>query len=98
VYRARSDFGNLVRVLEIQARHALDVRRKIDLLHEVATACEDGLDDPARAYGALGRALAEDPLDPETTRRLNAWPRRSAVVTTWWSVIEPPPRSCSQMS
>jgi len=70
VYRARSDFGNLVRVLEIQARHALDMRRKIDLLHEIATACEDGLDDPARAYQALGRALAEDPLDPETTRRL----------------------------
>ena len=70
VYRARSDFANLVRALEIQARHALDVRRKIDLLHEIATACEDGLDDPARAYEALGRALAEDPLDPETTRRL----------------------------
>jgi len=64
------DFAKLVRVLEIQARHALDVRRKIDLLHEIATACEDGLDDPARAYEALGRALAEDPLDPETTRRL----------------------------
>ena len=70
VYRTRSDFGNLVRVLEIQARHTLDMRRKIDLLHEIATACEDGLDDPARAYEALGRALAEDPLDPETTRRL----------------------------
>ncbi len=70
VYRTRSDFKNLVRVLEIQARHTPDVRRKIDLLHEIATACEDGLDDPADAYLALGRALSEDPLDPETTRRL----------------------------
>ena len=69
VYRGRSDFANLVRVLEIEARHTPDVRRKIELLHEVATACEDGLDDPAGAYDALGRALAEDPLDHETQTR-----------------------------
>ena len=69
VYRGRSDFANLVRVLEIEARHTPDVRRKIELLHEVATAREDGLDDPAAAYEALGRALAEDPLDHETQTR-----------------------------
>ena len=70
VYRGRSDFANLVRVLEIQARHTPDVRRKIELLHEVASAREDGLDDPAGAYEALGRALAEDPLDRETQTRV----------------------------
>jgi golgin subfamily B member 1 len=69
VYRGRSDFANLVRVLEIEARHTPDVRRKIELLHEVATAREDGLDDPAGAYEALGRALADDPLDHETQTR-----------------------------
>lgn len=69
VYRGRSDFANLVRVLEIQSRHTPDMRRKIDLLHEIATAREDGLDDPAGAYEALGRALADDPLDQETQTR-----------------------------
>lgn len=69
VYRGRSDFANLVRVLEIQSRHTPDMRRKIDLLQEIATAREDGLDDPAGAYEALGRALAEDPLDQETQTR-----------------------------
>jgi tetratricopeptide (TPR) repeat protein len=70
VYRGRSDFANLVRVLEIEARHTPDARRKIELLHEVATAREDGLDDPAGAYEALGRALVEDPLDRETQTRI----------------------------
>ncbi len=69
VYRGRSDFANLVRVLEIQSRHTPDVRRKIELLHEIATAREDGLDDPAGAYEAIGRALAEDPLDHDTQSR-----------------------------
>jgi tetratricopeptide (TPR) repeat protein len=69
VYRGRSDFANLVRVLEIQARHTPDVRRKIELLHEIATAREDGMDDPVGAYEALADALAEDPLDAETQER-----------------------------
>jgi tetratricopeptide (TPR) repeat protein len=70
VYRGRGDFANLVRTLEIQSRHTPDVRRRIELLHEIATAREDGMDDPAGAYEALGRALAEDPLDRETQTRL----------------------------
>ena len=70
VYRNRSDFANLVRVLEIQARHTPDVGRKILLLHEIGTAQEDGLDDPAGAYEVLGRALAENPLDLETQGRV----------------------------
>ncbi len=69
VYRGRSDFANLVRVLEIQSRHTPDVRQKILLLHEIATAREDGMDDPAGAYEAIGRALAEDPLDHDTQTR-----------------------------
>jgi tetratricopeptide (TPR) repeat protein len=69
VYRGRSDFANLVRVLEIQSRHTPDVRRKIQLLHEIATAREDGMDDPAGAYEAIGRALADDPLDHDTQTR-----------------------------
>ncbi len=69
VYRGRSDFPSLVRVLEIQARHTPDIRRRIELLQEIASAREDGMDDAAGAYEALGRALAEDPLDHETQSR-----------------------------
>src|SRR6185436_13835031 len=47
------------------ARHAVDPETKITLLRLVADGYEVGLDDPARAYEALGRALKEDPLNAE---------------------------------
>jgi tetratricopeptide (TPR) repeat protein len=80
VYRGRSDFANLVRVLEIQSRHTPDVRRKIDLLHEIATAREDGMDDPVGAYEAVGRALAEDPMDLETRARAERLAKAMASI------------------
>ena len=70
IYRQRNDFPNLVRVLEIEARHAQETERRIALLQEIAAAHEDGSDDPAGAYEALARALAESPVDPETQQRL----------------------------
>lgn len=70
VYRARNDFANLIRVQEIEVRHASDPRRKISLLQEIATAYEDGADSPERAYEALARALSQDPLELETQRRI----------------------------
>ena len=39
--------------------------QKIALLRQIADGYEVGLDDPAHAYEALGRALAEDPQNPE---------------------------------
>jgi tetratricopeptide (TPR) repeat protein len=70
VYRARGDFQSLVGVHEIQVRHVLDPHKKIALLHEISSSYEDGMDDPEKAYDALGRALAENPLDDETQRRI----------------------------
>jgi golgin subfamily B member 1 len=70
VYRSRSDFPNLIRTLEIQARHAQEIPRRIALLHEIASAYEDGCDDPVQAYEALAAALAENPVDPETQQRI----------------------------
>ncbi len=70
VYRARNDFPNLIRVLEIAARHTQEGARRVALLHEIATAWEDGCDDPAQAYDALTRALAENPVDAETQHRI----------------------------
>ena len=70
VYRARSDFGRLVQVLEIQVKHATDPRVKIERLSEIATCHEEGLDDPASAYSALSRALADDPMEPDAQHRI----------------------------
>ncbi len=70
VYKARNDWPNLVRVFEVEARHALDPARKIALLHQVAECYETGSDDPERAYDALGRALQEDAQNEETQGRI----------------------------
>ncbi len=70
VYRVRADFPNLVRVLEIEVRHAAEPRRKIALLQEIATALEDGCDNPSAAYDALSRALTENPLEEESSKRI----------------------------
>ncbi len=65
VYKIRGDWPRLIGVFEIEARHAVDPEAKINLLRLIADGYEVGLDDPARAYDALGRALKEDPLNPE---------------------------------
>jgi tetratricopeptide (TPR) repeat protein len=65
VYKIRGDWPRLIAVYEIQARHALDPEQKIALLRQIADGYEVGLDDPAHAYEALGRALAEDPQNPD---------------------------------
>jgi tetratricopeptide (TPR) repeat protein len=65
VYKARGDWPRLIAVYEIEARHAVDPEQKIALLRMIADGYEVGLDDPDRAYEALGRALREDPQHPE---------------------------------
>ena len=62
VYRTRGDYPNLVAVQEVIARHSPTSEQKIAMLAQIAEAYELGLDDPERAYDALGRALREDPL------------------------------------
>jgi tetratricopeptide (TPR) repeat protein len=85
VYKARSDFANLVRVVEIQIKYTDDARRKLERLHEIATCFEEGLDDPANAYEALARALAEDPLETETQSRIE---RLARVLGQFPDLIE----------
>ncbi len=65
VFRGRGDYANLVAVQEVIARHAPTPEQKIAMLAQISEAYELGLDDPERAYDALGRALAEDPLQPD---------------------------------
>jgi len=65
VYRVRGDYQHLAAIQEVMARHAGNPDQKIAMLTQIAETYELGLDDPARAYDALGRALREDPLHPE---------------------------------
>ncbi|HVZ74315.1 MAG TPA: tetratricopeptide repeat protein [Polyangia bacterium] len=65
VYKIRGDWPRLIGVYEIEARHAVDPEQKINLLRLVADGYEVGMDDPVRAYEALGRALREDPMHAE---------------------------------
>jgi tetratricopeptide (TPR) repeat protein len=65
VYKIRGDWPRLIGVFEIEAKHAVDPEAKITLLRLIADGHEVGLDDPVRAYEALGRALKEDPLNAD---------------------------------
>jgi golgin subfamily B member 1 len=65
VYKVRGDWPRLIGVYEIEARHAVDPEAKLFLLRLIADGYEVGLDDPARAYEALGRGLKEDPLNAD---------------------------------
>ena len=50
------------------------------LLLEIATAREDGLEDPRGAYEAICLALAEDPLDSETQKRAERLAKANSCV------------------
>src|SRR4029077_17941971 len=65
IYKINGEPPRLIGVYEVQARHAVDPEQKIALYKRIAEGYEVGLDDPARAYEALARALAEDPQNPE---------------------------------
>jgi tetratricopeptide (TPR) repeat protein len=92
VYQNRSDFASLIIIHEVMVRHALDPRKKIALLQEIAASYEDGLDDPQQAYQALARALAENPLDEETQRRVERLARVLGhlpdLVTRYQSLVD----------
>ncbi len=65
IYKIRGDWTRLIGVYEVEARHAADPEQKIALYRQIADGYEVGLDDPGRAYEALGRALGEDPQNAE---------------------------------
>ena len=80
VYRRRGDYPNLVAVQEVIARHAATPEQKIAILRQIAEAHELGLDAPDRAYDALSRALAEDPLHPELQSQIERLARALGLL------------------
>ena len=55
IYRARNDWQNLVRVLEIMVKHSLDPAEKIELLHQIGELYEVAGDDSVQAFQTYGR-------------------------------------------
>ena len=92
IYKIRGDWPRLIGVYEIEARHAVDPEAKIALYKQIAEGYEIGLDDPAHAYEALARALAEDPQNPEvqtsTERLARALRRLDDLVARYGQLVE----------
>ena len=70
VYRAQSQWANLIGVYEVKVRFCQDKWEKIDLLQEIANCYESGLADFKAAFVAYGRAFAEEPERAEIQAQL----------------------------
>ncbi|MBC7174456.1 MAG: hypothetical protein H5U40_18565, partial [Polyangiaceae bacterium] len=70
IYHSSNEFGKLIGIHEIQARHASAPERRVELLHRIAELYEVALDDPQSAFGSMARALAEDPSNAQTQDEL----------------------------
>ena len=92
IYKIRGDWPRLIGVYEVEARHTVDPEAKIALYKQIAEGYEIGLDDPAHAYEALARALAEDPQNPEvqtsTERLARALRRLDDLVARYGPLVE----------
>jgi tetratricopeptide (TPR) repeat protein len=70
LYERRFEWAELVRVLEVQLEAAADAGSRIPMLARIAEIHEARLSDPARAFGALERALQADPGDARVRAEL----------------------------
>jgi tetratricopeptide (TPR) repeat protein len=80
IYETTSDWPKLIRVLEVQIRHATDPFQKVELLHRVARLHEDALGDHGAAFETYARALAVDDGNEGT---LGSLERLAIVVHRW---------------
>jgi tetratricopeptide (TPR) repeat protein len=71
LYQQQGDYEKLVNVYEVQARHADDSGRKVELLHRIASLHEDVANNVERAFATYARALAIEPLDETTVEGLD---------------------------
>jgi tetratricopeptide (TPR) repeat protein len=70
LYRDMSEFGKLVGVHEIQARHAGSSEQRIALLHTIAELHEVQIGDLGSAVASYARALREDPSHEATQAQI----------------------------
>ncbi|HWO11287.1 MAG TPA: tetratricopeptide repeat protein, partial [Polyangiaceae bacterium] len=88
LYQQQGDYEKLVNVYEVQARHADDSGRKVELLHRIATLHEDVGNNLDRAFQTYARALAIEPLDETTVAGLDRLARASGNFTQLADVYE----------
>jgi tetratricopeptide (TPR) repeat protein len=81
LYQQQGDYEKLVNVYEVQARHAGDSSRQVELLHRIATLHEDVGNQLERAFATYARALAIEPLDETTVAGLDRLARASGNFT-----------------
>jgi tetratricopeptide (TPR) repeat protein len=88
LYQQQGDYEKLVNVYEVQARHADDGGRKVELLHRVASLHEDVGNNLERAFATYARALAIEPLDETTVAGLDRLARSGARFVQLADVYE----------
>jgi tetratricopeptide (TPR) repeat protein len=80
VYEGASQWLKLIRVHEVQVRHAADSFQKVELLHRIARLCEDALDNRMSAFETYARALVVDDGNEDTLQNLE---RLATIVSRW---------------
>jgi tetratricopeptide (TPR) repeat protein len=88
LYQQQGDYEKLVNVYEVQARHADDSGRKVELLHRIASLHEDVGNNVERAFATYARALAIEPLDETTVGGLDRLARSSSRFVQLADVYE----------
>ncbi len=83
VYEQAAEFEKLIDLLEVQAKHAEDPLRRVELLHRIGELYERRLEKHAEAFGAFGRALREDPANERTLAEVE----RLADATRAWDKL-----------
>ncbi len=84
IYRMRDDWQKSIRVYEVMVENTFDPVKKLELLHGIGELYEIAGDDSASAFATYGRALAEDPMNEETQKRLE---RLSQELENWEDLI-----------
>ncbi|TPV92869.1 MAG: tetratricopeptide repeat protein [Myxococcales bacterium FL481] len=72
LYRARNEWGKLIRAYEIMVERSLDPTERLQLLSQISELHEIAGDQPDRAFAAMGRAFKEDPANQDVQRRLES--------------------------
>ena len=87
-YDARSDYRDLLRVLEVRLETADDDIVQRELLGRIALLADEKLSDDAAAFAALARLLPLDPADGSARERFAEIGRRLAAHDKVAAVLE----------
>jgi len=79
VYELLGDWERLIQVLEILAKSEQELSRRVVLLRKVGSTAAASLNDPTRAFQAVGRALRDDPTNLETRAELEGYANQAKL-------------------